>query len=143
MSDSYFTLSLTSQQQQEINEDSNKDLLGDIKQEQQQTTNSINNLHNDLLDTTTPSDSEFNLPSIEVNDITSDFFNTLFSNLYNAITSAEDTSITITIFSHTFTISSSQFNFLTDSRFNILSTFLSFSNIVNNIKANRTIPRKT
>ena len=136
-----FILDLTPEQEQAINEDSDKQLLSDINKNQektinaindlnnsqQETTDSINDLHNDLMDDTTPSNDEFNLPSIEVNDITSSFFDTLFMGLYNAITSDEDASITFTLYSHTYTINSAQFNFLTDSRFQPLTTFLSLS----------------
>lgn len=122
-----YTLSLTTQEEDIINEDSNKDLLHNINSSQKETTNAINNLEDNLLDDTIPDDNQFSLPSVEVNDLTSDFFTTLFNNLYNAITNANDTTINITLFSHTYSISSSQFNFLNDSRFTALSTFLQAS----------------
>lgn len=83
-----YTLSLTSQEQQEANEDSNKQLLSDISQNQQQTTQAVENLENTITDSNVADDSIF-LPSLDVNDPTQVGINNIFDLLYNAFTTGD------------------------------------------------------
>lgn len=92
-----YTLILDTQQQQEINEDSNKQLLSDINKNQQQTTQAIDNLNNSQQETTNAindlnntitddniQNSSIYLPSDTSNDITQDGLNGIFTSIYNA-----------------------------------------------------------
>ena len=76
-----YTLDLTTQQEQEINEDSNKDLLHDINNSQQETNNY---LQNDNVD-----NSSITLPSDNSNDITKNGVNSIFNMIYNAFCTGE------------------------------------------------------
>lgn len=89
----------------------------DKMQETQQETNEF--LKNDTIN-----DSNFNLPSIEIEDPTANFFDTLFVGLYNAFTSTENKTISFKIFNTEININSSDFNFLNLEEFNLLRFLL-------------------
>lgn len=103
-----YILDLTSQAQDVINEDSNKQLLSDINKGQQETTNAINNLNNSQQETTNAvndlnntvsdssvEDSSIFLPSLQVNDPTQAGINNIFDLLYNAFTSGDSSDIVL------------------------------------------------
>lgn len=83
-----YTFSLTSNEQEVINQDNNQQLLGDIKQEQQQTTQAIENLDNTIKDTNIDNSSIY-LPSDNTQDITQDGINNIFTSIYNAFCTGE------------------------------------------------------
>lgn len=93
--------------------------------------NSINNVNNSINDTNnflkdeTVDDSQFELPSVEVADPTANFFDTMFTGLYNAVTSDTDKTINLQLFGNNINVSSSDFNFLTDNRWSLLRSILS------------------
>lgn len=78
-----------------------------------------------LTDTTDPDDDFFELPSVEVNDTTANFFDALFMGLYNAFNTEEDITLTIPIRDHNYTISTAQFNLMNNEGFNPLKAFFS------------------
>lgn len=122
-----YTFALTTEEQEQIQQDSDKALQGEILGAQQETNNKLDSLENTITDTTVPDDSEFDLPTIEVNDSTANFFDTLFTGIYNAFNTYEDTTISFTIFSKTITINSADFRMLNDNRFTILRNLLESS----------------
>ena len=92
-----YILNLTTEEETIINEDSNKQLLSDINNQQQETTNAINNLNNSQQETTNAinnldntitdtniDDNSINLPTDNSNDITQDGLNGIFTSIYNA-----------------------------------------------------------
>lgn len=122
-----YTFALTTDEQEQIQQDSDKALQGEILGAQQETNNKLDNIENTITDTSVPPDSDFDLPTIEVNDSTANFFDTLFTGIYNAFNTNEDTTISFTIFSKTITINSADFRMLNDSRFTILRNLLESS----------------
>lgn len=78
-----YTLNLTTEQEQQLNEDSNKQLIDDINKNQKETTQAIENLENTITDTNID-DSSIDLPIDNSNDITQDGLNGIFTSIYNA-----------------------------------------------------------
>lgn len=78
-----YILNLTTQEEDEINQDSNKQLLSDINNNQQQTTQAINNLENTITDSNVEDNSIY-LPTDNTNDITQEGLNGIFTSIYNA-----------------------------------------------------------
>lgn len=88
------------------------------------TTQAINETNSFLTDNTVD-DTNINLPTVEVNDPTANFFDTMFTGLYNAVTSNEDKTITLTMFGNNIQVSSSDFNYLQANEWSILRVILS------------------
>lgn len=92
-----YTISLTTQEQENINQDSNRDLLSSINNSQQQTTDAINRQtekieeqtekieeQTDYLKDDTINNNSIYLPQDNSNDITQDGLNGIFTTIYNA-----------------------------------------------------------
>ncbi len=92
---------------------------------------SINDLNNTQQDTNnflkddSINDSDFQLPTVEVEDPSSNFFDTIFMGVYNSVTVKDDVLISFDVMNTHVNVSSADFNFLTDSRFSILRSLLS------------------
>lgn len=83
-----YTFAFSSEEQDVVNQDNTQQLLGDIKEGQQQVTNSINNLDNTIKDTNVDNSSIY-LPNDNTQDITQDGINNIFTNIYNAFCTGE------------------------------------------------------
>lgn len=105
-----YTLSLTPEQEEDINEDSNKQLLSDINNTQQQTNNKLDNLNSSQQETTQAvenlentitdtniDNSSINLPTDNSNDITQEGLNGIFTSIYNAFCIGEPQDIVFPI----------------------------------------------
>lgn len=78
-----YTLDLTAQSQQEINEDSDKQVLSDINSNQHETNEKLDNIEETITNPSIDNDSIF-LPSDNTNDITQEGLNGIFTSIYNA-----------------------------------------------------------
>ena len=78
-----YTLNLTTEQEEQINEDSNKQVLSDISNNQKETTQAIENLENTITNSNID-DSSIDLPIDNSTDITQDGLNGIFTSIYNA-----------------------------------------------------------
>ena len=83
-----YTLDLTTEQETEINEDSNKQLLSDINNNQKETTQAVEHLENTITDSNVE-DSSIYLPTDNTNDITQEGLNGIFTSIYNAFCTGE------------------------------------------------------
>lgn len=88
------------------------------------TTQAVNDT-NDFLKDNTVDDSQFNLPTVDVNDPTANFFDTIFMGLYNAVTNNEEKTISLEILGNNINISSADFNYLNGNEWNVLRIILS------------------
>ncbi len=125
-------LVLDSNTEEDIENEKTSQQAQEIIETQKETNNKIDETNqkldetNDFLkDDSVPSDSDFELPSIDVADPTTNFFDTLFTGLYNAISTTEEKEITFSVFNSEYSISSSDFNFLNNSKFAFLKSILS------------------
>lgn len=83
-----YTLNLTSEEETEINEDSNKQLLNDINNNQKETTEAVEHLENTITDSNVDDTSIF-LPTDNTNDVTQEGLNGIFTSIYNAFCTGE------------------------------------------------------
>lgn len=90
------------------------------------TTSAIQDT-NDFLKDESVDDSDFELPTVEVDDPSANFFDTIFTGVYDAVTIEEDVTIGIDVMNTHVKISSADFNFLVDERFSLIRTILSYS----------------
>lgn len=79
-----FTISITSEEQEQINQDSDKSVQGQILEQQQQTNNKLDNIDNTITDSNIDDITNDTLPSDNTNDITSEGVNGIFTSIYNA-----------------------------------------------------------
>lgn len=91
-----YTMNLTTEEQQQINEDSDKQVLSDISNNQKETTQAVENLENTITNTNID-DSSVNLPTDNTNDITQDGLNNIFTSIYNAFCVGEPQNIVFPI----------------------------------------------
>lgn len=106
-----FTISITSEEQEQINQDSEKsvqgqileqqqqtnDKLDDINNTQQQTNDKIDNLDNTITDSNIDDITNDSLPSDNTNDITSEGVNGIFTSIYNAFCTGDTQDIVFPI----------------------------------------------
>lgn len=83
-----YTLSISQETQTETNEDSNKQILSDISNNQKETTQAVENLEDSITDPNIEDSSIF-LPTDNTNDITQDGINGIFTSIYNAFCTGE------------------------------------------------------
>lgn len=79
-----YTLTLTTGQEEEINEDSSKYVQGQILEQQQQTNQKLDNLDNTINNSNIDNITNDTLPSDDTQDITASGVNGIFSSIYNA-----------------------------------------------------------
>lgn len=91
-----YTMNLTTEEQEQINEDSNKQVLSDISNNQKETTQAIENLENTITNTNV-NFNDIDLPTDDSEDITSNGVNNIFSSFYNAFCSGEPQNIVFPI----------------------------------------------
>lgn len=80
---------------------------------------------NDFLKDTTVDDTQFDMPTVEVNDPTANFFDTMFTGIYNAVTTDEDKTINIPLLGNNITVNSADFDFLQGSSWSLIRIILS------------------
>lgn len=91
-----YTMQLTAEQQEQINQDSDKQLMSDIKDEQQQTNEKLDNIQDTLTDTNIDND-VIDLPSDDTEFITEEGIDTIFDALYEAFITDEPLTINLPI----------------------------------------------
>lgn len=118
-----------SQQRQELidNQKETNEKLDENNKKLEETNNNIKDTNDFLKNDNVPDDNEFNLPSVEVNDPTANFFDTMFMGLYNAINVEGNQQISFKIFSKDIVINSDDFNFLVGNEWAILRIILTSS----------------
>lgn len=79
-----YTFSLTTEEQEQIQSDSDKAVQGVILQTQQETNNKLDNLDNTINDSSIDNITSDTLPSDSTSDITADGVNGIFTSIYNA-----------------------------------------------------------
>lgn len=80
---------------------------------------------NDFLKDTTVDDSQFDMPTVQVNDPTANFFDTMFTGIYNAVTTNEDKTINISLLGNNITVNSADFDFLQGNSWSLIRIILS------------------
>lgn len=78
------TYNLTTEQEENINAESNKQLQDAILNTGQQTNNNLNNINNNLTNSNVDNLTQNSLPQDTTSDITSDGVNGIFQSIYNA-----------------------------------------------------------
>ncbi len=118
-----------SQQRQELidNQKETNNKLDETNEKLEETNNNIKDTNDFLKNDNVPEDNEFNLPSVEVDDPTANFFDTMFMGLYNAINVEGNQQISFKIFSKDIVINSDDFNFLVGNEWGILRIILTSS----------------
>ena len=79
---------------------------------------------NDFLKDNTVDDTQFDMPTVEVSDPTANFFDTMFTGIYNAVTTDADKTINVELLGNSFTINSADFNFLQGSAWSLIRIIL-------------------
>lgn len=118
-----------SQERQELinNQKETNEKLDENNKKLEETNNNIKDTNDFLKNDNVPDDNEFNLPSVEVDDPTSNFFDTMFMGLYNSINVEGNQQISFKIFSKDIVINSDDFNFLVGNEWGILRVILTSS----------------
>lgn len=79
---------------------------------------------NSFLKDNTVDNSQFDMPTVEVNDPTANFFDTMFTGIYNAVTTDEEKTINVDLIGNTFSVNSADFNFLQASNWSLIRIIL-------------------
>ena len=118
-----YTFNLTTEEQEQIQQDSDKALQGEILGAQQETNNKLDNLDNTLTDSNVADITADTLPSDSTNDITADGVNGIFTSIYNAfcVGNAQDIVFPIPFTDKTITLSA---NYISNALTNSGATFI-------------------
>lgn len=103
--------------------ETNQDLSG-LQNSISGTTQAVEETNNFLQDTTVD-DTQFDMPTVEVNDPTANFFDTMFTGIYNSVTTDEDKTIILPILGSNISVNSADFNVLQASEWSLLRVILS------------------
>ncbi len=118
-----------SQERQELinNQKETNEKLDENNKKLEETNNNIKDTNDFLKNDNVPDDNEFNLPSVDIDDPTANFFDTMFICLYNAVNVEGNQQISFKIFSKDIVINSDDFNFLVGNEWGILRIILTSS----------------
>lgn len=118
-----YTLSLNATEQENINQDSEKQVQGEILEENKKTNEKLDNIENTITDSSIPDNISNDLPKDNTEDITKSGIDGLFTNIYNAFCEgeAQDIVLPIPYTNKSITISP---NYLSDMLTSVNATFL-------------------